>query len=112
VTHLVGVRAEAEVLHGLARVLGATEKDNVGAGRGTESELIEGKALTAGLDNAGAGGGSEAECADAHFRELEQAGVIGDASDGGNGLALILLGGSGLKDSAGDLGEGNPAGRC
>jgi len=106
----VGVRAEAEVLHGLARVLRATEKDGVGASRGAEGELVESEALTAGLGDAGAGGGGEAEGADAHLRQLEEADIVGDAGDGGDGLALVGLGGGGLEDGTGDLGERDPGG--
>ena len=105
------MRAKTEVLHGLARVLRATEEDGVGASRGTEGELVEGEALTAGLNDAGACGGGEAESADGQLRELKETGVVGDAGDGGDGLALVGLGGGGLEDGAGDLGERDPGGQ-
>ena len=106
----MGVRAHAKVLDGLARVLRATEKDGVGASRGTESELVESEALTAGLDDASAGGGGEAESADGHLGDLEKADIVGHAGNGGNCLALVGLGGGGLEDSTGNLGEGDPGG--
>lgn len=104
------MRAETEVLHSLARVLRATEKDGVGASRGAEGELVEGEALTAGLGDAGAGGGGEAEGADGHLRDLEEADIVSHAGDSGDGLALVGLGGGGLEDGTGDLGKGDPGG--
>lgn len=110
---LVGVGTETEVLDRLAGVLGATDEDDVGASRGAEGELVEGEALTAGLEDAGAGGGGEAQGADAELGALDEAGVIGDLGDGGHDLALELLVGGGPLVQKSDLGQGNggPSGR-
>lgn len=104
---LVGVGTEAEVLDSLTGVLGATDEDDVGASGGTGGELVEGEALTAGLDDAGAGGGGEAQSADGELGNLEETRVVGDLGDGGDGLALELLVGGGPLGKKSDLGEGN-----
>lgn len=103
----MAVWAETEVLDGLTSVLGATEEDDVGAGWGAESELVEGDALTAGLLDAGTGGRGEAKSADAHLWDLEHTVVIGDGADDSadlalGGLLVVLVGGDGD-----DLGEGD-----
>lgn len=90
-TCLVGVWAEAEVLDGLTRVLWSTEEDDVGASWCLEGELVEGEALTAGLEDAGTGSGSELESADAQLWNLEETVVIGDSADDSSDLAILLL---------------------
>ena len=104
---LVGVGTEAEVLVGLTGVLGATDKDDIGASGGTEGELVEGDALTAGADDAGTGGGSEAESADGELGALDHADVVGDLGNSGHDLALVLLVGGRPLVEGGDLGEGD-----
>ena len=104
---LVGVGTEAEVLVGLTGVLGATDEDDVGASGGTEGELVEGDALTAGGDDAGTGGSSEAESADGELGALDHADVVGDLGNSGHDLALVLLVGGGPLVEGGDLGEGD-----
>ena len=96
---------KAEVLDSLTGVLGATEEDDVGASWGTESELVEGDALTTGLLDAGTSGCGELESADAQLWDLEQTVVIGDGADDSTdlvsmGLLVVLVGGDGN-----DLGE-------
>ena len=92
---------ETEVLEGLAGVLGATEQQGVAAGRGTQSQLIEGQGLTTGGDDAAAGGSSESQGSDGHLRDLEEAVVVGDGADNDDGLALLVA------DLALDAGQGN-----
>ena len=82
---------ETEVLDGLTGVLGPTEKDDVGASRSTESELVEGEALAASLGDSGTGSGGESESADGHLGDLVDAVVIGNGADNGADLALISL---------------------
>jgi len=62
---LVLVRTEAEVLDGLAGVLGSTEEEDVGASGRAEGQLVECEALTAGLLDTGTSGGSEAKSSNA-----------------------------------------------
>lgn len=85
------VGAEAEVLHGLTRVLRATEQDDIRASGRTKSELIESQALASGLLDAGAGGGSEAQRADAQLWYLIEAIVIRHSAYNGADLALVCL---------------------
>jgi hypothetical protein len=82
------VRTEAEVLDGFTGVLGSTEEDDVGASGCSESQLVEGEALAAGLLDAGAGSGGEAKSDDAHLGDLIEAVVIGHGADNGSDLAL------------------------
>lgn len=106
-TYLVGVGSETEVLDSLTGVLGATEKDNVGTGWGTESELVECDGLTTSLLNAGTSSGGELQRADAELGELEETVVIGDGTDDGADLALVDLGGVLVGGDGDDLGEGH-----
>jgi len=85
---LVLVRTEAEVLDGLAGVLGSTEEEDVGASGRAEGQLVECEALTAGLLNTGTSSSSEAKSGDAHFRDLVEAVVIGDGAYDRTDLAL------------------------
>jgi hypothetical protein len=87
-TCLVLVRTEAEVLDGLAGVLGSTEEDDVGASGRAEGQLVECEAFTAGFLDTGTSSGSEAESSDAHFRDLIKAVVIGHGADDRPDLAL------------------------
>ena len=90
---LVLVRTEAEVLHRLTGVLGATEEHGVAAGRRAHGELVEGDRLaTSGLDTS-AGRVSEAERSNAELGDLEQTVVVGDSThdhDRLGGLAGLL----------------------
>ena len=103
----MGVWAKAEVLDGLAGVLWATEKDDVGTSWCTEGELVESKGLTTGLLDASAGGRGEAESADAQLWDLEETVVIGDGTDYGADLALVCLLAVLVGRDSDDLGEGD-----
>ena len=91
VTHLVLVRAEAEVLDGLTAVLGAAENKGVAASGSSESELVERNGLATGGNNACTGGSGESQSSDGQLREGEQAVVIGDGTDNDDGTFLALL---------------------
>jgi hypothetical protein len=65
---LVLVGTEAEVLDGLTGVLGATEENGVGTGRGPQSNLVNGEGLTTSSLDAGTGRGGEAESSDGQRR--------------------------------------------
>lgn len=94
------VGTEAEVLHGLTGVLGATEEQGVGTGRGTQSKLVQGEGLTTGLLNTGTGSGGEAQSSDGELGDVQEAVVISDGTDHNNGLALLRL-----VDVGGDAGK-------
>lgn len=64
------MRAETEMLDSLTSVLGATEEESVGAGRGPGGNLINGENLTTGLLDASTGGGGEAESGDRELGEI------------------------------------------
>lgn len=103
-TNLVGVGTEAEVLHGLAGVLGTTEEQGVGTGRGAEGKLIQSQGLTTGLLNAGASGSGETESGNRQLGNVQQAVVIGDGTDHDNGLALLSLANVGNSAGQGNRG--------
>lgn len=88
---LVLVGAEAEVLDGLARVLGAAEEERVGARGLLESELVEGQGLAAGSLDARAGSGGEAQGGDVDLGDVEEAVVIGDGADNNDRLLLVAV---------------------
>lgn len=85
------MRAKAEVLEGLARVLGPAEEDGVGASGLLESELIEGDGLAAGGNDAGAGSGGEAQSGDLDLGDDQKAVVIGDGADDDHRLLLVAV---------------------
>lgn len=101
------VGTEAKVLDGLTGVLGSTEEDDVRSSRGTECELVESDALTAGLLNTGTGRCGESESSDAQLGNLEETVVVGDGGHDSTDLALISLGGVGVGGGSNDLREGN-----
>lgn len=105
--YLVLVGTEAEVLDGLTGVLWSTEEDDVAASWGTESELVEGEALTTGLLNAGTGGGGEAQSAHGHLRHLIETVVVSDGGDDGADLALVSLAGVLVGGDRDELAERN-----
>jgi hypothetical protein len=70
---LVRVWAETEMLDGFTRVLWSAEEKSVGAGWGALRKLIEGEALTTGLDDTGTGGCGEAEGGDGELGDFEEA---------------------------------------
>lgn len=96
------MRTEAEVLHSLAGVLGATEEESVGTGGGAESKLVQSEGLTTGLLNAGASGSGETEGSNRQLGDVQQAVVISDGTDHDNSLALV-----GLADVGNGAGQGN-----
>ena len=58
-----------------------------------ESELIEGEALTTGLDDAGAGGLGETKSAHGELGHVVKAGVVSDGTnDGGDAGGFLALG--------------------
>lgn len=82
---------EAEVLNGLTGVLGATEKEGVGASGLLESELVEGQDLAAGSGDPGTGGGGDAEGGNLDLGDAEEAVVIGNGADNDDGLLLVAV---------------------
>lgn len=98
----MAVRAHAEVLDGLPGVLGATEEERVGTGRGTQSELVQSQGFTTSLLDSGSGGRGEAESSNRQLGNGQEAVVIGDSADNDNSLALL-----GIADIRDDLGEGD-----
>lgn len=83
--------AVAEVSDGLTGSLGTTEEDGVGALGGAEGKLIQGDALTAGLDNSGTGSLGESKSSDGELRNLEKTRIVSDGTNNDGGLALLSL---------------------
>jgi hypothetical protein len=101
----VRVGTEAEVLDGLTGVLGATEEEGVGTGRGAHGQLIDGQGLTTSGDNAGAGSVGVAEGSDRELGELKKTVVVSDGADQDDGLALVGLGRVLVGSSGNNLGQ-------
>lgn len=95
------VWAKAEVLDGLTGVLWSPEEESVGAGGGTEGELIEGEGLTTGSEDPGASAGGEPQSSDRELGDLQEAVVVGDSADNDNRLSL------GLPSIGNKAGEGD-----
>lgn len=97
------VGAEAEVLDGLAGVLGSTEEQSVGTSRRARSELVNSEALSTSLGNASARGRSESQGGDGQLGNLDNTVVVRDGANDDDGLALVglasLVGGSRLHDA-------------
>lgn len=96
---------EAEVLDGLTGVLGATEEEGVGTGRGAHGQLIDGQGLTTSGDNAGAGSVGVAEGGNRELGELKETVIVSDGADQDDGLALVSLAGVLVGSGGNDLGE-------
>ena len=70
-----------EVAEGLTSSAAATEKDSVGASRLAHGELVEGEALTTGLEDACASRVGETQSADRHLGDIEHASVVNNSGD-------------------------------
>jgi len=86
------VRTEAEVLDSLTGVLGTTEEQSVGTGRGAQSKLVQSQGLTTGLLDAGTGGSGETQSSDRQLGDVQETVVVSDGTDDNDGLALLGLG--------------------
>jgi len=75
------VRTHAKVFDSLTRVPLSPQQDSVGSSRCTQSELVEGKNLTTGLEDAVLGRLGESQSGDGEFGNLEETDVIGDGPD-------------------------------
>lgn len=84
------------MLDGLARVAGTTEEEGVGTGRLAERKLVKSEALSSGLLDTGTGSAGEAEGGDRELGNLDETKVVGDGTDGDNGVlvgvGLVRLG--------------------
>jgi len=104
---LVLVRAKAEMLDRLTRVLRSTQQDNIASSRVSHGQLIDRQALSASLFDPGASCGCEAEGCDVQLWDREHAVVVCDGADDGDGLVGVgLFGGLG-RDFSCDAGDGH-----
>lgn len=100
------MRAKAKVLDRLARVLGATEEQCVGASGRAHGELVKCQAFSTSRGDACAGCCSETESGDCELGNLEQAVVIGDGGYDDDGLVLVLLGCVLVRSGCDNFGKG------
>jgi hypothetical protein len=91
---LVLVGTHTKVLDGFTVVLGTTDKDGVGTGGGTESQLIEGDDFTTSLQDTGLGSLGHMESSQRQLGQVQKTGVIGDGADNDKGLVGDILLGS------------------
>jgi hypothetical protein len=90
-THLVLVRAHAEVLDRLTRVLGTPKEESVGTGGLLLAELVESESLTTGGGDTSASRGGEAQSSDGDLGDGQNAVVIRDSADDDDRLLLIAV---------------------
>ena len=91
-----GVGTSTKVLVDLSCVLWSSEKNSVATLWCSESELVEGEALSTSSFDTLAGGAGESECSDAQLLlEVDESDIVGDGSNENNGV----LGGVGLAVS-------------
>ena len=64
------VRTETEMLDSFTRVLGATEKEGVGASRGPQGNLVDGESLATSLLDASTGRGGESKSGNRELGEF------------------------------------------
>lgn len=100
----VGTWTHAEVSDGLSVVLLSSEEHDVGSGRCSHGELVEGDALTSGLCDSSSGGRGKSQGGDGEFWDVDQSVVVGDGSDDGDG-SLGLGGILRIRDLSGNVGD-------
>jgi hypothetical protein len=88
--------------NGLTDVPLSTEEDGVGSSRGTEGELVEGEALTAGSDDTLTGRGGESESGNRELGDDGETLVVENGTDSDDSLGSVRVGGTGVLDNAGD----------
>lgn len=103
---LATLEGTTKVSDGLTDVALATEEDSVGAGRGTNGELVEGQSLTAGSDNALTDRARESESGDGDLGDLGETLVVEDRADNDDNLGTVLVGVLGLLDDTRDRERG------
>lgn len=99
---LTALEGSTEVSDGLTDVTLTTEQDRVGAGRGTDGELVEGQSLTAGSDDTLTGRGGESESGDRELGDLGETLVIENGTDNDDSLRVVGVGALGLFDDTRD----------
>jgi len=87
----VGNTSSTPMLHGLTGQLGSSQQHGASASGRAKSQLIQGDALTTGLQNAGAHGSGEAKRADLELGHIQQTNIISDGSDDHRSLVLLAL---------------------
>ena len=86
-----GTSWNTKVLNSLSSILGSTQKNGAGAGRGSHGQLIEGQAFTSSLDNSSSSGSSESKGANGHLGDGEKTVVIGDGSNEDGDLCVLAI---------------------
>jgi hypothetical protein len=87
----------SEILLGLS-VFGSSDQESVRSGWGGHNKLIEGEALSSGLDNSSSGGLGESEGSDGHLWDLVESVIVSDGGDSDDDLILSLKELSNLGD--------------
>jgi hypothetical protein len=81
----------SEMTDGLSGLHGPSEKYGVLALGGAKSELVEGDTLSTGLDDSSSGSLGEAKSSNGQRGDLQQTGVVGDATNDDSNLAILAL---------------------
>lgn len=91
--------AKAKVSNGLSSVTGTSEHQSVLTSRSTTSQLVDGEALTTGLNDAGSSSGSESQGGDGGLGDLKNTVVVSNSANHDNSLVGITLKSKGLGDA-------------
>ena len=83
--------AVSEVLDGLTRLDGASEKDGILSLGCLKGELIEGDALSAGLNDSGSSSLSKTKGGNGERGKLKKTRVVGNTSNNHGSLAILAL---------------------
>lgn len=79
------------MLDGLTGVLGTSQQNHICTSGMSESQLVQSQGLSAGFLDPGAGGGGESEGSHMEFGDSEEAVVIGDGANNGDGLSFVCF---------------------
>lgn len=85
------MRSKAKVSDGLSGVTGTSKHKGILTSRSSASKLVNGEALTTGLDDTGTSSGSESQSGDSGLGDGKDTVVVGDGSNDNNSLVGVAL---------------------
>jgi hypothetical protein len=87
----MAVRSKSEMLDCLSGILRPAQQQCIRTSRGSQSQLIDGQALSTSLLNSGACRSGKPQSGNVEFWDSEEAVVICDGADHNNGLVFVRL---------------------
>jgi hypothetical protein len=86
---LVLMGTHTEMLNGLTRVLGTTDKDSVGTSRSTEGQLIQSQNFTTSLQDTSLGSLGEMKSSNRELGEVQKTRIISDGTNNNNSVVTL-----------------------